>query len=117
MRVFIEGLDLYAYHGVPDEERAIGHRYTIDVQMDVTEQASTTDRVQDTVDYGQIAKEVQQLAESAQFRTLERLAAEIARKVMEGHPTVTWISVSVRKPKPPAPVIAESVGVTHTLSR
>jgi dihydroneopterin aldolase len=117
MRLFIEGLDLYAYHGVPDEERVIGHRYTIDLAMDVTETASSSDNVGDTVDYGKVAQAVGEFARSSQFRTLERLAAEIARIVMEGHPAVTWISVTVRKPQPPAPVIAAAVGVTHTLSR
>ncbi|MFZ4509220.1 MAG: dihydroneopterin aldolase, partial [Fimbriimonas sp.] len=48
MQVFVTGLDVYAFHGVPDAEREVGHRYRADLTLEVDEDASATDQIDGT---------------------------------------------------------------------
>ncbi len=110
--VFIEGLDIYAYHGVPAEERAIGHRYHIDIEMQVDGEADQTDEISQTVDYGAAALLTEQIIRNSQFKTVERLASVVAENLLLAYILVLEVKVSIRKPMPPAPIIAASVGAT-----
>jgi len=109
--VFVKGLELYAFHGVPPEEKVVGHRYRIDLEMEVDGSADQTDRVEDTVDYASAAQVALDASRETQFSTLERLGAEIADRLMAKFPSVAKLSVRVAKPLPPAPVIAQEMGI------
>lgn len=117
MRVFIEGLEFYGYHGVPDEEQAIGHRYELGIELQIEESASETDNIADTVDYGAVAQYAVEIGQSTQFRTLERLADELCKRLMDTHVRIQSISVTVKKLLPPAPVIVRAVGVQSVLQK
>ena len=110
--VFVRGLELYAYHGVPAEERVIGHRYRLDLQMQVKGKATSTDSIDDTVNYASAADLLAQLVQGNQFLTVERLAYFAAEALLDEYPQVKSVELSVAKRLPPAPFIVEEVGVT-----
>lgn len=116
-RIAIDGLDLYAYHGVPDAEQTVGHRYRIDLVLEVDESAHLSDDVSDTVDYGEIGLLVTRIATTRQFRTIERLAYVLGQEVLAQSPRIASVEITVAKPLPPAPVLAEAVSVTLTVER
>ena len=75
----IVGLSLYTHHGVTAAEREIGQRLVLDVRFDVGEpDALVTDRVEDTVDYGEVCQVIALIAQQRSYKTLERLCAVIA---------------------------------------
>ena len=115
--VFLEGLEFYGYHGVPDSEREIGHRYRLDVSMAVDSQAENTDNVSDTVDYGKLGTELVRFGENQQYKTVERLASAMGELVLASSPRVKALRITIRKMYPPAPFIAEACGVTLELTR
>ena len=117
IEVFLEGLEFYGYHGVPEAERSVGHRYSVDIHMQVDSQAEKTDSVTDTADYGKIGADLTRFGENQQYRTMERLAKEMARHVLDSNPKVTSIRLSIRKVLPPAPIIVQACGVTLELRR
>jgi dihydroneopterin aldolase len=117
IEVFLEALEFYGYHGVPDAERVVGHRYQIDLTMQVDSQAEHTDNVQDTADYGKIGAEMVRVGENQQYRTLEKLAHEMGQSVLAGNPKVSKVRITVRKLLPPMPIIAHASGVTLELHR
>jgi len=117
IEVFLEGLEFYAYHGVPAAEREIGHRYRVDLTMTVDSKAESTDSIEDTVDYGKVGAWVVRFGENNQWKTLEHMASQIASGVMESNDRIASVLVSVRKMLPPAPFIAEACGVTLELTR
>jgi 7,8-dihydroneopterin aldolase/epimerase/oxygenase len=110
--VFIRALEVYAYHGVPAEERALGHRYVVDVELEVAGDADATDDVRDTVDYGEVGQLVEFVVRNEQCFTVERLAALLADRLLSKFELTVEVSVTVEKPMPPMPVIAEACGVT-----
>ena len=115
--VSIEGLAFYGYHGVPAEERAIGHRYLVDVELEVDGAADETDAIADTVDYSEVARLVEHVVREAQCHTVERLAGLCADLLLESFRLILSATVTVRKPHPPMPYIAASAGATVTRTK
>lgn len=115
--VFLEGIEFYGFHGVPDEERIVGHRYIVHVEAEVDGQAHETDEVSDTVDYGEIAAKVLGVGKGASVRTVERLAKRIGEELLENFPAVRSVEVTVTKPLPPMPHVVDSAGVRIVLER
>jgi 7,8-dihydroneopterin aldolase/epimerase/oxygenase len=115
--VFIRGIDFYGYHGVPAEERHIGHRYRVDLELRVEGKADETDHISDTVDYGLAARLITQIGLDENAHTVERLARRMGERILDEFPTVSSLWISVAKPLPPSPVIADEAGVELELNR
>ena len=96
--VEIVGLSLYTHHGVTAAEREIGQRLVLDVRFDVGEpDALITDRVEDTVDYGEVCQVIALISQQRSYKTLERLCAVIADRLASQFGAE---SVTVRRPSP-----------------
>jgi dihydroneopterin aldolase len=106
----IGGLSLYTHLGVTQEERTVGQRTVIDLRLDVGESDATlTDRLEDTVDYAEVCQTVALLSQGT-YRTLERLCAAIADKLLEEF-ALEAVWVKAAKPEPPIPLAVEEVAV------
>ncbi len=108
--VELAGIELHGRHGVLDEERAEGQRFLFDVWLDVPEVALHTDRLEDAVDYREVAAAVRKVSEGHAFHLLEALAAAVADELLDRFP-VSRVRVRVRKPSP-AGVGAEFAAAT-----
>jgi len=107
----ITGLSLYTQHGVSDAEREIGQRLVIDVAFELTDcDAMVTDRVEDTVDYAEVCEQVALAAQERSYRTLERLCAAIADRLMARYGADS-VRVKAAKPEPPIPLPVDEVSV------
>jgi dihydroneopterin aldolase len=107
----VSGLSLYTHHGVTEAEREVGQRLVVDLRMDVGESDATlTDRLEDTVDYAAVCQAVALVAQQRSYRTLERLCAAIADRLLHefGLESV-WVKAA--KPEPPIPLPVEEVSV------
>jgi dihydroneopterin aldolase len=109
--VELRGLSIYTHHGVTDAEREVGQRLEIDVSFDVPDcDAVLTDRVEDTIDYGDVADIVALAATERSYRTLERLCHVIAERLAERYGCES-VRVRAAKPEPPLPLAIEEVAV------
>lgn len=115
--VFVDDLEFYGFHGASREEQKIGHRYIASVQAEVEGEATETDRVEDTVDYGKLAEVVVELGTGPSFTTVERLACQVAERLLSDFSGIEEVEVSIAKMAPPMPVIAATAGVVFRLSR
>ena len=95
--VELRGLTLRGRHGVLEHERAAGQRFVFDVWLDVPEDAARTDRIEDAVDYREVAAAVRAVSDARSFHLLEALAAAVAEALVERFP-VERARVRVRKP-------------------
>ena len=108
---------MYTHHGVTDAEQEVGQRLEIDIRFDVPDcDAVLTDRVEDTVDYSQVADLVVLAATERSYRTLERLAHVIGERVMERY-GCDMVRVRAAKPEPPLPLSISEVAVEVTRER
>jgi dihydroneopterin aldolase len=79
--------------------------------MDVGEvDATVTDRLEDTVDYAQVCELANLVAQQRTYKTLERLCAAIADRLMERYEAqAVWVKAA--KPEPPLPLPVSEVSV------
>lgn len=109
--VEVEGLSLYTHHGVTDAEQEVGQRLVFDLRFEVAGcDATVTDRIEDTIDYGAVCESVALAAQRRSHRTLESLCSEIADRMIEEFGAAgVWIRAS--KPEPPIALPVEAVSV------
>lgn len=109
--VEVAGLSLYTRHGVSEAERELGQRLVFDVAFELDEcDATITDRVEDTVDYGEVCEQVALAAQERQYRTLERLCSAVADRLIDRFGAES-VRVKATKPEPPIPLPVEEVSV------
>jgi dihydroneopterin aldolase len=109
--VEIRGLSLYTHHGVSAAERDVGQRLVFDISFDVGDcDATVTDQVEDTVDYGDVCQYVALVASERSFKTLEALCSSIADRLIDRY-DASAVSVRAAKPEPPIPLPVEEVAV------
>jgi dihydroneopterin aldolase len=107
----ISGLSLYTHVGVSAAEREVGQRLLLDVRLDVGEcDATVTDRIEDTVDYARVCDAVNLVAQQRSYRTLERLCAAIADRLLESF-ELGSVWVKAAKPEPPLALVVGEVSV------
>lgn len=110
--IHIEDLEVFAHHGVLDEERRLGGRFLFDIRVLLARcPAEDNDVLEDTVDYGQIAALAEAVALGSSFKLLERLAGAVADAIMAGFP-VDGVTVRVAKPAVPIPQRVSRASVT-----
>jgi 7,8-dihydroneopterin aldolase/epimerase/oxygenase len=107
----ISGLSLYTRHGVSAAERELGQRLVFDVVFELDEcDATVTDRVEDTVDYGKVCEQVALAAQERSYKTLERLCAAIADRMIDRFGAES-VRVKAAKPEPPIALPVDEVSV------
>ena len=109
--VEITGLSLYTHHGVTVAEREVGQRLVLDLRLDIGEtDATVTDSIEDTVDYGEVCNMVALLAQQRSHKTLERLCSVIADRLLNEYELEgVWVKAS--KPEPPIALSVDEVSV------
>lgn len=111
--ITVSGIKLYAYHGCMKEEAKIGSDYEVDVvlESDLSKAAMTDDLTQ-TIDYVAVNKIV---AEEMAIRSklLEYVAKRIIDKLVDNHPEIVSVEVSVAKLNPPIDGNVDRVVVTE----
>ena len=110
-KVLIEMLLCWAHVGVPEAERRRRQKVLIDLELGLDlKKAGRTDRVEATVDYAAVAREVKRLAEGRSFRLVEAMAESVAQAVRRRF-RVKQVRVRIRKFSVPG---VGSVGVEIT---
>ena len=70
--ILINGLEFYAYHGASDQEQTVGHRYVVNVRLEVdTVCAARTDMLTDTVSYSRVAKRIVEVGTEERHRLMQ----------------------------------------------
>jgi 7,8-dihydroneopterin aldolase/epimerase/oxygenase len=115
VEVELRGLSIYTHHGVTEAEQEVGQRLEFDLTLEVADcDAVLTDRVEDTVDYGEVCDIVALAASERSYRTLERLCQVVAERLMERFECES-VTVRAAKPEPPLHYPVDAAGVEVTV--
>lgn len=100
--ISLENIRLYGYHGATENERELGQRFEIDVEIlaDLSE-AVATDDMKKTVNYETVYRLVESEVVNKKYHLLEALADKLARDVLEKFENALEVSVRIRKPSVP----------------
>ena len=108
--VEIRDLRVFGRHGVHEEERERGQVFVFDVELEVAERGSS-DRLEDAVDYVEVARTVQAVSDAGAFQLLEALASAVADE-LERRFRPERLRVRVTKPAVRPAGLEGTVGVT-----
>lgn len=101
---------------LPEEQvRAQPLEVDLDVMADLSI-AGRSDALDDTIDYGALAAEVERVVTGERFTLLERLAERLTEVVLVDE-RVRAVTVAVRKLRPPVPQQLDTSGVRITRGR
>jgi dihydroneopterin aldolase len=110
-------VSVHTSHGVSEAEREIGQRMVFDLALELDScQATATDELGGTVDYGAVTEALVEAATARSYLTLERLSTVIAERMLELFP-VARVTVRATKPEPPIPVVMDGASVEVSLAR
>ena len=98
MTIELASLVVFGHHGYLEEERRLGQRFLVDLWVDVDEEATASDRIEDTVDYRRLAGLVREVFVGPERLLLEGLAGAVANGILERFSDVERVRVRVRKP-------------------
>lgn len=117
MDIYIDGLEVYGYHGVLSEEKVLGQQFVFDLRLSMEECVGVvSDDVGDAIDYTEVIDAVTEVAGCESYNLLERLAGSIAQSLLDRFP-VDSVWVRVTKPHPPIPCALRGVGVELEVRR
>ncbi len=94
--VELRGLRIFGRHGVHEHEKRDGQDFLFDVDLQVGDRGSS-DRLEDAVDYGAVARAVQELSNAHAYDLLEALATAIADELLSRF-DAQHVRVRVTKP-------------------
>lgn len=110
--IALTGLRARGYHGVYDSERRTGQEFVVDVVLEVdVAAAAASDRLADTLDYGELATRLVSVVTGPPVDLIETLADRLVTECM-ADPRVSAATVTVHKPQAPIPHEFADVAVT-----
>ena len=116
-RIFLEGIEVYAYGGVSEEERRLGQRYSLDLNVEFdTRAAGASDSVTDTVSYTKLHEIAVNVMQTGTFNLIESRAELVAMSVL-ANTRVASVTVRLRKVVPPIAGVVAAAGVEITRRR
>ncbi|MEN9522463.1 MAG: dihydroneopterin aldolase [Bacteroidota bacterium] len=115
MKIIFSDIKIFAHHGWYDEERKIGHWFSVDVNIELNEKHIINDDIQNTFNYEEVYKIVKEEMALTQ-RLLETVAQNILQKIMN-HKAINIATVRLNKIAPYKMEGVEKVAIELTLSR
>ncbi len=109
-RILLRDLAFFAYHGVKPEERTLGQRFLVDLELRLDLRAAgASDNLSLTVDYGQAYRVTREVVEGPGCQTIEAVAERVAAALLAHFPALREVVVRVKKPW--APIAGAHFGV------
>ncbi|MCB5248740.1 MAG: dihydroneopterin aldolase [Candidatus Cloacimonadales bacterium] len=112
MKIHLNEMVFYGYHGVHDEERKLGQRFIVSASLHTNSALDAGIRnLEDTVDYTRVYADIKEIMESRQFQLLECCANTIADRLLADYPLIESLSICIQKPSVPIQGSLKSVEV------
>jgi len=114
----ITGLQTFGYHGLFEEERRLGQKFTFDIDATLNPAPShRDDSLHASIRYDAVVDAAVSLAGAMKYQTLEALGEAIAIGLLRRFALIDTICVGVSKFSPPIPHTLSKVGIAVRLAR
>ncbi|MCL2842617.1 MAG: 2-amino-4-hydroxy-6-hydroxymethyldihydropteridine diphosphokinase [Oscillospiraceae bacterium] len=101
-RIYIDGLELFAHHGVLEAEKAAGQTFFISAELRLDcRQAGMTDDLAETVNYAEVCTGIAKVFTAQTYDLIETCAEQVVAFVLHTYPQVRSVVVTVEKPQAP----------------
>lgn len=108
----IRKLEIFANHGVFKEEKVLGQKFILDIELYLdTQEAALTEDLNKSIHYGILCSKVADNFKKQSFDLIETAAEDTAQFILESYPICSGVKVSVKKPWAPVMMHLETVEV------
>lgn len=101
--IIIKNLNVFAYHGVHNEEKINGQNFYIDAICKISERVDSelSDNIKNTVSYSDIIKTIKKTMLVQPLNLIETVADVLCKKILEQFPKISEIELVLKKPEAP----------------
>lgn len=101
-KIIIENLEFIGTHGVFQEEKNLGQKFLVSVEMTTsTREAGKTGDLTKSTHYGFVADDIEKIFLGNSFDLIETCAEEIATMILRKYPLISEVKVCIKKPWAP----------------
>lgn len=114
----IRELEVFANHGVYEEETERGQHFYINAELllDADEQDILSDDLDQTVNYAELCHFVTEYMKQNTCKLLERICELLCMEILKKYALVKEVELEIRKPEAPIGLPFESVSVVRRMS-
>ncbi|ADK13713.1 2-amino-4-hydroxy-6-hydroxymethyldihydropteridine diphosphokinase [Clostridium ljungdahlii] len=100
--IYVEDLEVYAYHGVNQAEKDMGQRFLISLQIFLNlSEAGKSDDLSKTINYAKLCCEVEEEFKREKYDLIEKSAESLANFILKKYIAVEKVTVKIKKPWAP----------------
>ncbi len=97
-KLTIKNLEFYAFHGVKDEEKKLGGRYQMDLELYYdSSSAIATDKLSNALNFEEILHKIAEELANKNFNLIETLGNQILEVVADNYSILQKATVRIRK--------------------
>jgi len=112
MFIRLNGIKIFAHHGVYPEEIEKGNHFEIDLEVELPDlYKGKGDSLADTLDYSRLYTTVIKVSRNRRYNLLETFASDICDEVFAVYSAVEYVRIKIRKLNPPIGGEIDSVEV------
>ena len=111
-RITVEGLEVFANHGVYPEENALGQKFIVSLVLYADLRAAGEhDNLDASIDYGSVCHDVDGYLREHTFKLIEAAAEGTAQMLLRRYPSLLGVRIKLDKPWAPVGLPLASCGV------
>ncbi|MGN1412197.1 MAG: 2-amino-4-hydroxy-6-hydroxymethyldihydropteridine diphosphokinase [Oscillospiraceae bacterium] len=111
-KINIDSLEVWANHGVANEEKVLGQKFLISAELILNNTSiNHGDNVSSTVNYAEVCNVIKEVATKEQFNLIETLAENIAERILLDFYKIKSLKIKVSKPNAPIPIHFKNISV------
>lgn len=111
MYIYLEGIKLFARHGVDPQETIVGANFIVDLKLKTDfSHAAQSDELAGTVSYADVYTAVKEEMKNPS-KLLEHVCERISKRLFQDFPTLEEIYIRLTKENPPMGADCKNVGV------
>ena len=117
-KIRIEKAVFYGYHGVYPEEKKLGQKFIVNIELAGDfQEAAREDNLDKAVDYVGVYQTAKKIIEEEKFNLLEALALMLCEEILKKFKNVNTVTISIKKPGVSLPGILSGTSVEMTRTR
>lgn len=111
-KILIKDLELFAYHGVLKEEKKLGQKFLLSLELALDlGSAGTTDDLNKTVNYAELCNNVEEYFSKKKYDLIETAAEKTAEYILINYPMIKSVKLTLKKPWAPILKVVNYVAV------
>lgn len=113
--IHIENLEIFANHGVFQEETNLGQKFLVSLVMYAdTRKAGKTDCLEESIHYGEVSHFMTSYTKKHTRKLIEAAAEDLAEALLLQYPPLKGVTLELKKPWAPVGLPLETVSVKIT---